>query len=190
MSTIREAFIYCKLTVAMYGTLKAALLFWIKLSKSLITMGFEINPYDWCIANMNIEGSQCTIVWHVDDLKISHKKPSVVSQVIATLRKEYEVIGAISKKQGKVHDYLGMTLDFSTPGKVIINVESYLDEVFEEVKDIDIFQGTATTPAADHLFKTRENAEKLSEKDASLFHSITAKLLWVSHIVADQISCA
>mmetsp|Transcript_29328 Transcript_29328/g.44391 ORF Transcript_29328/g.44391 Transcript_29328/m.44391 type:complete len:187 (+) Transcript_29328:161-721(+) len=30
---------------------------------------------DWCVANKDIKGSQCTIIWHVDDLKISHKMP-------------------------------------------------------------------------------------------------------------------
>jgi hypothetical protein len=51
-----QAYIYCKLTVALYVTLKVALLFWIKLTKSLKARGlkarrFTINPYDWCIAN-------------------------------------------------------------------------------------------------------------------------------------------
>ena len=64
-----QAYIYCKLNITLYGTLKAALLFWKELSKSLKRRNFVINPYDWCIANKDIKGSQCTIVWHVDDLK-------------------------------------------------------------------------------------------------------------------------
>lgn len=53
-----KALIYCELIIALYGSLKAALLFWIKLSKSLIKMRFKINPYDWFIANKIVEGSQ------------------------------------------------------------------------------------------------------------------------------------
>ena len=41
-----QAYIYCKVNVAIYGTLKAALLFWKKLSKSLKDRGYVINPYD------------------------------------------------------------------------------------------------------------------------------------------------
>ena len=67
-----QAYIYCRVNVAIYGTLKAALLFWKKLSSSLKQRGYVINPYDWCVANKDINGSQCTIVWHVDDLQISH----------------------------------------------------------------------------------------------------------------------
>jgi len=39
--------------------------------------------------------------------------------------------------------------------------------------------GHATTPAAEHLFKVNEGAEALSEADADIFHSITAKLLFL-----------
>jgi hypothetical protein len=45
-----------------YGTLKAALLFWRKLSAELKEWVFEINPYNWCVANKTIDGKQCTIL--------------------------------------------------------------------------------------------------------------------------------
>lgn len=65
-----QSYIYCQLDCALYGTLKAAMLFWRKLTKTLKQWGFTVNPYDWCVVNKDIDGSQCTIVWHVDDLKI------------------------------------------------------------------------------------------------------------------------
>lgn len=175
-----KKYIYCELTCALYGTVKAALLFWIKLTKSLKMRGFQINPYDWCIANKNISGSQLTIVWHVDDLKISHKDKAVVDEIIKSLRSEYEIIGQMTVRRGHVHDYLGMELDFSKPRQISICMESYLNEIFEEVKDIELMQGTATTPAADHLFKTRLNAEKLDAATADHFHHLVAKLQWVT----------
>ena len=107
-----QAQIYCKLNVALYGTLKAAILFWKKLSKRLKEMGFTINPYDWCIANNIINGSQCTIVWHVDDLKLSHTDPKVIDKIIAPLDYEYGKTGKMAVRRGKIHEYLGMTLDF------------------------------------------------------------------------------
>ena len=45
-------------------------------------MGFELNPYDMCVANAMINGKQCTIVWYVDDNKISHVDPNVVTDII------------------------------------------------------------------------------------------------------------
>ena len=53
-----QACIYCRCNVAIYGTLKAALLFWKKLLASLKKHGFTINPYDRCAANKEINGKQ------------------------------------------------------------------------------------------------------------------------------------
>ena len=170
--------IYCKLNVALYGTLKAALLFWKKLTESLKMRGFVINPYDWCIANKLINGKQCTIVWHVDDLKISHAEDSVLDEIIASLNAEYGKVNPLTVRRGPVHEYLGMTLDFSVPGKFIIDMEKYLDQSVLADLPSDM-EGTATSPAADHLFCTRDNAEKLDKETAELFHHVTAQLLFV-----------
>ena len=50
-------------------------MFYQNLRKDLEDQGFEANPYDPCVANKMIDGSQFTIVWHVDDLLLSHKNP-------------------------------------------------------------------------------------------------------------------
>ena len=44
--------------------------------------GWEINPYNTCVANKMINGKQYTIVWYVDNNKVSHEDPEVVTQVI------------------------------------------------------------------------------------------------------------
>ena len=46
-----ERVMYVKLLKALYGTLRAARLFWEKLSSKLKEWGFEMNKYDPCIAN-------------------------------------------------------------------------------------------------------------------------------------------
>ena len=163
--------------MALYGTLKAALLFWKKLSTSLKEEGFTINPYDWCIANKMINGKQCTIVWHVDDLKISHRDSKVVDEIIKKLENEYGKVGQMTIRRGKVHDYLGMKLDYSKTGKVIIDMEEYINEVLTGVPED--MGGTAATPAAEHLFKTRQNAGDLDHETKELFHHITAQLLFL-----------
>ena len=64
--------LYVQTENALYGMLRAALLFYRKLRADLEDMGFEVKPYDPCVANRIVNGSQCTVVWHVDDLKVSH----------------------------------------------------------------------------------------------------------------------
>jgi hypothetical protein len=63
--------LYVELLKALYGMLRAALLFWKVLSSKLVSWGFVINPYyDWCVANKMIDRRQCTILWHDDDMKL------------------------------------------------------------------------------------------------------------------------
>jgi len=62
--------LYDQLKKALYGTLQVALLFWQLLSTMLIRWGFTINAYNQCVANKMIKDKQCSIIWHVDHLKI------------------------------------------------------------------------------------------------------------------------
>ena len=63
-----EPMLYVKLLKGLYGLLRSALLFYKKLAGELVNMGFEINPYDPCVANKMVNGSQMTVTWHVDEL--------------------------------------------------------------------------------------------------------------------------
>jgi len=64
--------VYVQLKQVLYGTLQAALFFWKLLSETLQEWGLTLNPYNKCLANKDIEGKQCAIIWHFDNLKISH----------------------------------------------------------------------------------------------------------------------
>ena len=109
--------LYVELVKALYGTLRAALIFWQKLTSKLVEWGFTINLYDWCVANKQINGQQCTLVWHVDDMKISHADPKVVTDIINQLEQEFGKEAPLTTRQGKIHCYLGMMLNFSLPVK-------------------------------------------------------------------------
>ena len=163
---------------AIYGTLKAALLFYKKWRKDLESIGFEVNPYDPCVANKIIDGKQFTVVWHVDDLKISHEDHKEIDKFVKWLQDMYEDdVGKVKVTRGKIHDFLGMTLDFTTPGKVKINMIEYVKKMVEDFPEQD--DTTATTPAANHLFDVRDNATKLPEDKAMIFHNMTARGLFV-----------
>ena len=64
--------IYAALNKALYGSLRASVLFWRKPTDKLIEWGYKINPYDWCVADKTIQGNQCKLLLHVHYLKISH----------------------------------------------------------------------------------------------------------------------
>ena len=52
-----------------YGCIESALLWYQVYPKTLKDVGFNLNPYDKCVANKTINGKQCTIAWYVDDNK-------------------------------------------------------------------------------------------------------------------------
>jgi hypothetical protein len=64
------------------------------------------------------------VVWHVNDLKISHVDPKVVTTILDLLDAKYgqEIVGgkraSLTINRAKIHDYLGMTLDYSEPSYV------------------------------------------------------------------------
>ena len=170
--------LYVELRKALYGTMRAALLFWKLLTSKLEAWGFKINPYDWCVANKTINGQQCTIIWHVDDLKISHAEPDVVTSVIKLLESEFAKEAPLTVTRGRVHDYLGMTLDFSIDGKAQIKMIDYIENMLKELPpEMD---GEAATPAPNHLFEVNtETAKLLDKQKADFFHHNVAKLLFL-----------
>jgi hypothetical protein len=48
-------------------------------------MNADLLLIQMCVRNKMIAGSQCTLNWHIDDLKISHLNPHVVSNLIKML---------------------------------------------------------------------------------------------------------
>jgi hypothetical protein len=81
--------IYVGLLRALYGILGAALMWYQQFKKDLVTVGFQFNPYDPCIANRKVNGSTHTIKFHVDDLKSSHIDPKVNDQFLKWLNHKY-----------------------------------------------------------------------------------------------------
>ena len=81
--------LYMQLLKALYGCIKSALLWYDLFSGMLVEMGFELNPYDNCVANKMINGKQCTIIWWVDDNCISQMSHSVLDMVIGKIENRF-----------------------------------------------------------------------------------------------------
>ena len=79
-------------------------------------------------------------------------------------------------QKGPRHDYLGITLDYSSPGKVIVDMKQYIDKVLAEAPP-DI-KGVVQTPTGEHLFKVNPECKCLDTPSAMLFHHLVAHLLF------------
>ena len=166
---------YLQLVKALYGCVRSALLWYDLFKSTLEKMGFKLNPYDPCVANKMINGTQCTLVWYVDDNKISHVDPAVVTTIVEAIE---SCFGKMTVSRGMEHEFLGMTIIYNGDGTASIDMSRYSKEAIEDFGE-DIGR-TSATPAAKTLFDIDENSPKLSTEKAELFHSIVAKLLYVS----------
>jgi hypothetical protein len=103
---------------ALYGCVKSALLWYELFTGTLQEIGFELNPYDPCVANKMINNKQCTLVWYVDDNKISHADPKVTTAVINSTEEQF---GKMTITRGKTHVFLGMDVSFNDNGTATKN---------------------------------------------------------------------
>ena len=62
-----ELVLYMEALNALYGIMKAELLFYIKFVENIQSIGFQMNPYDPFVANKIVDGAQLTVVWHADN---------------------------------------------------------------------------------------------------------------------------
>lgn len=121
--------LYVRLIKAFYDCVKSALLWHDMFHGTLKEMGFEINPYNPCVANCMMEGKQCTIAWYVDDNKISHVNPDVVTKVIGKIKERF---GKMTVTRGKEHVFLGMSIRYTDKRTAVVTMKSYLNEAIEE----------------------------------------------------------
>ena len=175
-----ERVMYMELLKALYGTLRAAHLFWQKLSKQLIDeWGFTPNKYDDCVVNKMVNGQQMTVVWHVDDLKVSHVDATEVEMFVQQMEETFGQETPLTVSRGQVYDYLGMTLDFLTKVEVQINMEHYIDMMLQDAPED--MKGTATSPAAPHLFKVNnKDPQLLGPEKKKIFVHLVMQGLYLS----------
>jgi hypothetical protein len=69
----------------------------------------------------------------VDDLKIIHVNTNALTEVIKLLKEAFGKEALLMVTRGKVHDYLGMTLDFSLPGQAKILMVDYIKNMLADM---------------------------------------------------------
>ena len=78
-----------------------------------------------------------------------------------------------------MHEYLGITIDYSIAGKMVFTMFDYLEDVIVEAAD-DLNNSRSYYPGNDQLMKVDYNSPSLSTKNAEFFHQHVARLLFAS----------
>ena len=168
--------LYVKLQKALYGLMRASLLFYQNLRKELEKYIFVVDPYDPCVANMTTKrGKKLTAVWHVDDLMALCEDNFELRKFSCYLGNLYGL--KLSMRVGRTHDYLGVDMEFCEDRVLEVSMFKYLQNVLNQF--LEKIMCRAATPAHDRLFEIRDKkkAKKLSKEQALVFHHTVAQLL-------------
>ena len=85
--------------------------------------------------NKIFKGKQFIILWNSDDLKMLHIDSDIVSSVLSDIDAEYGKIAKMTITQGKIYKYLGMTIDYSLPGKVKFSMVNYIGNIINDIPE-------------------------------------------------------
>jgi hypothetical protein len=121
---------------------------------------------------------QHTLLFHVDDLKSSHKDPKVNDQFDKCLQDNYGAHREVTVHWGKIDEYLGMEIDYSMKGKVKISMIEYVENMLKDFPEKIKSTDTAITPASDGLFNEGQG-KKLNQERTDAYHTMVAKALFL-----------
>jgi hypothetical protein len=171
--------IYVRMLKALYGMLISSIMYYKKFRKDIESIGFEVNPYNICVANRKVNGKQQTVRWHVDDFKSSHVDSRVNDNFAQWCEKTNgsDDLGHVKVVRGKTHDYLGMILDFTDNDAMKVNMVYYIKGMIE---DFPYPIGPAkATPWTEKLLKVQKDAPKLEEERRKVFHTYVMKSMFL-----------
>ena len=139
--------------------------------KKLKEIGFILNPYNRCVVNKDIHGGQCTILWYVDEVKISHKNQEVIDNIIRDLQSSF---GDLNIQNGNQHTYLGMKIKMNKDSAIDSNMTDFIEGVIGFFPEI--IKSGVSSNATRNMFNIRTEQERLPDDKKQICHLIEAKL--------------
>ena len=166
---------------ALYGCIELGKLWYDTLSSKLLANRYTQTQYDKCIFNKwhESEGVQSTIGVHVDDCFISCTVPDILESIVRWFAEEFEDLNVT---RGCVHQFTGMTLDYTHSDKLIVTMKNQIDNLLDKtgVKD------TAVNPSEADLFTIDTTSPILDRKRADKFHSIVARIHYIAKRIKSE----
>ena len=105
----------------------------------------------------------------------------VNDEFLIWLNKNYGQMGEVKAHRGKIHDYLGMKLNYSKDGKVQIDMTDYVEEMIESFPVELTETKKVKTPADTNLFNVNDDdLIFLTDNEKEIFHTMVAKGIYFS----------
>ena len=88
-------------------------------------------------------------------------------------------LSEVKMTRGPLHDCLGLTLDYSVPGQVSINMSHYVKRMVKEFPQ-ESFKGASVASLwNENFFKVQHDSAPLEKEQAKLFHTMIAQGLFL-----------
>jgi hypothetical protein len=97
---------------------------------------------------------------------------------LTRLQKNYGAHGEVTIHWGKIHEYLGMEIDYSVNGKVKTSMIEYVENMLNDFPEKSKRTDSATMPASDGLSNDGQG-KKLNQERADAYHTMVAKALFL-----------
>ena len=111
----------------------------------------------------------------MDFLKSSHIDPKVNDEFLQWIKDTFMLLSEVKTTQGPLHDYLGMTIDYSVPGQVSIDMSHYVKKMVKEFPQENLKGASMASLWNENLLLEKEQAE--------LFHTVTMQGLFLVSMV-------
>lgn len=146
-----------ELMKALYGCIESGKLWFDTICSKLIDKGYKQNPYEPCIFNKWHHDRQVksTVALYVDDLFISCRSGEVIEEMLAWLKEQFE---ELTITRGLIHQFTGMTFDFTVPNKVFVSMERLINDLLKSNGITEL----ASKPYNEKLFHIEETSAPLS----------------------------
>ena len=172
-----------RLDRALYGCVQSAILWYKKLISVLTAAGYELNSQEPCVLNKSIDGHQATILLFVDDIMLLCAAEGAADELESVLKTAF---GDIKRLDGTELPFLGMSISFKPDGTVEVSMSGYVRDLLAQGG----VEGAAASPANALLFEVSEDDVLLCESDRKSFHTMVAKLLYLSKRTRPDIQVA
>jgi hypothetical protein len=163
---------------AMYGCVQASSLWFILLSKLLLSQGYFASETDRCVLRRSTGGLIFCILVYVDDLLIFASQAET-ERIRKFLTKAFNTI---TMSINNSVSYLGMQLLWKNR-TFTIDMAFFVQQTLKDWMHLPI----RNTPGAQDLFTINETSPLLAERSRQIFHSTIARILYLAKRVRGDI---
>ena len=166
-----------QLQKALYGLKQSGKLWNDLLVGFLRDLGFIQNPRDMMVFNLNKNGTQITICFHVDDGLMTCCDETNLQWLSDSITERFK---KITEQTGRDLQFIGINIKRNLDGTIDLSMPKLVQEITIHA------QKAATTPANPNLFATDGDRTLLSTKAQEIFHSLVAQIQYLAlHVRPD-----